>query len=317
MSHASEFHAPVLCNAVMEYLVTDREGFYVDGTLGGGGHSEALLERLSPNARVLGIDRDQDAIGAARARLGKHANFAAVHSTFAGLPYLLHSRDTPKVDGLLLDLGVSSHQLDTAARGFSHRHEAPLDMRMDQGFGDGAHTLVNEWAEDALADVLFEFGEEWRSRRIAKAIVCARPIATTTELAAVVRRSVPMQSEAQSLARVFQAIRIAVNDELKELDAALLQAKDVVSEGGRLVIISYHSLEDRRVKRVMRYGNLKGQPVRDLYGRSLSPWQPLTKKPVTAGAEELARNPRARSAKLRAAERVVALDTNTRTRSAP
>ncbi len=301
---SSAFHTPVLCHTVLEKLVTDADGIYVDATLGGGGHSAALLEALSPRARVIGIDCDREAIQAAQARLGGASNFTAVRGTFAKLCALLEEQRLAQVDGLLLDLGVSSHQLDHAPRGFSYRKAAAPDMRMDQRSAVSAATLLNSWTQAALTQVLFAWGEEPRARRIAQAITAARPIETTTDLATVIRRVVPTREETKILARVFQALRIAVNNEMEAVEAVLSQAAGAVAVGGRLVVISYHSLEDRRVKRMMRHGNLAGTPIRDVYGRSLSCWRPLHTKPIMASEAEVQRNPRARSAKLRAAERV-------------
>ena len=277
------FHTPVLCKEVKELLLTVRGGTYVDATLGGGGHSAAMLKALKPEGRVIGIDRDEQALEAAQSRLGEWPNFEAVHGNFSSLRSLLTSLSVGPVDGLLLDLGVSSHQLDSAERGFSHRRSADLDMRMDQNEGGhSAHTVVNQWPQKALTSMLFEWGEEPRALRIARAIVAARPILATTDLARVVRKSVPVRHESKTLARVFQAIRIAVNEEIEALEAVLDQAPSVVKIGGRMAVLSYHSLEDRRVKRTMRSGNLDGEPVRDLYGNSLSPWRPLLRKPVRA-----------------------------------
>ena len=285
-------------------LVTTRHGIYVDATLGGGGHSAALLRKLSPVARVIGIDRDANALKAANERLAAMSNFTALHGRFGNLGTLLKNQSVRQIDGLLLDLGVSSHQLDCAPRGFSHRHKATPDMRMDQQTGAPADKLINEWPLKTLEKTLFTWGEEPQARRIARAIVAARPVRSTTELAAIIRGASPVRHEAKAVARVFQAIRIAVNGEMDELEAVLRQAPELVKIGGRLVVVSYHSLEDRRVKRMIRHGNLAGEPWRDLYGRSLSPWRALLRKPVTASEDEVLSNPRARSARLRAAERV-------------
>ncbi len=304
MTVSAAFHTPVLCHTVLELLVTAKDGVYVDGTLGGGGHSAALLAALTPAARVIGIDCDAQAIEAARVRLQAASNFMALRGNFSRLTAMLENQGIRQVDGLVLDLGVSSHQLDHAPRGFSHRYEGALDMRMNQQAATRAAEIINEWPPEALAKALFRWGEEPRARRITQAIAKERPITSTTALASIVRRAVPARHEAKTLARVFQAIRIGVNGELQALESALKQAPDVVKVGGRLVVISYHSLEDRRVKRVMRHGNLTGDPVRDLYGHSLSPWRALLKKPAMAEEDEVRRNPRARSAKLRAAARI-------------
>ncbi len=306
MAYATDYHAPVLWRAVVEHLVTDSVGTYVDATLGGGGHSAALLDALGDAGRVIGLDQDADALAAAEARLASDVaagRFATVRGNFGRLGHLLYEAGVPEVDGLLLDLGVSSHQIDEAARGFSFQSDGPLDMRMDARAGLTAEQIVNHWDEHALRQTLAHYGEERRAGLIARGIIENRPVATTGELAGVVRDHVPDRDEVKTLARVFQALRIAVNAELEMLERALEQAAEVVRPGGRLVVISYHSLEDRRVKRYLRYGNFAGEPVRDLYGNLVAPWAEVVRKPVEAGAREVEANPRARSARLRAAER--------------
>ena len=302
---ATGYHAPVLCNAVVEGLLTDRAGVYADATLGGGGHTAALLAALAPEGRVVGVDRDAEAIAEATRRLADDARtgrFTTVRGTFADLAELLAPH--APLDGLLLDLGVSSHQLDAPERGFSHRHDAPLDMRMDDRDPVTAADVVNTWAEGDLVRLLFEAGEEPRARRVVRALVGARPVETTGRLADVVRSAVPTLDEAKTVTRVFQALRIAVNDELGALEAALQAAASLVREGGRVAVLAYHSLEDRRVKRFFRTGNFAGEVHRDLYGARLAPFREVTRQPVAADAAEIAANPRARSARLRIAERV-------------
>jgi 16S rRNA (cytosine1402-N4)-methyltransferase len=302
LPYATAYHAPVLCNAVVEGLVTDPAGLYVDATLGGGGHAAALLDRLAPEGRVLGID----ALSAATARLAEAAaarRFRTARGSFADLDLLLDRAGITAVDGLLLDLGVSSHQFDAATRGFSHRFSGPLDMRMDQRALTTAATIVNTWKEADLVRLFFEAGEEPRARRIVAALVAARPVETTEELAALVRRAVPNLEEAKSLARVFQALRIAVNDELDALEAVLETAAQRVKPGGRVAVLSYHSLEDRRVKRFFRYGNFEGRPHRDVFGNLIAPFREVNRQPVAPDEAEVEANPRARSARLRIAER--------------
>ncbi len=306
LRYATAYHAPVLARAVVELLVTDPAGLYVDATLGGGGHAEALLDALAPEGRVIGIDRDAEALAAARDRLSEAAgagHFRAVQGAFGRLERLLAELDVPAVDGLLLDLGVSSRQIDAPARGFSFQQEGPLDMRMDPRRGLTADAIVNRWSAEELANVLYHYGEERRSRPIARAVVAARPLETTTALADVVRTAVPVRDEVKTLARVFQALRIAVNEELEQLEQVLRAGANVLRDGGRMAVISYHSLEDRRVKRFFRYGNFEGTPVRDLYGTLLTPWRELTRRPIRPDEAEIEANPRARSARLRAAER--------------
>lgn len=306
MQYATTYHAPVLSHEICDRLVTDASGCYVDATLGGGGHAAALLDELADDALVLGIDQDADAIAAARTRLSDAVDagrFRAVRGNFGSLADLLRAEDVGAVDGVLLDLGVSSHQIDTPERGFSFQREGPLDMRMDPSRGVTAHQMVNAWDDRDLRDVLYRYGEERRAPQIVRAIVDARPLETTGELADAVRRAVPEPDEVKSLARVFQALRIAVNDELDALERALEQSTEVVRTGGRIAVISYHSLEDRRVKRYLRYGNFDGNPVRDLYGTLVAPWEEVVRGPIEASDDEVAANPRARSARLRVAQR--------------
>jgi 16S rRNA (cytosine1402-N4)-methyltransferase len=278
----------------------------VDATLGGGGHARALLDELGPEGRVLGIDRDPDALATARDRLAAEqeaGRFRAVQGTFGDLRTLLEAEDFIPVDGLLLDLGVSSEQIDVPERGFSFQEEGPLDMRMDPTQGLTAHQIVNDWSERDLRSVLYDYGEERRAGSIAHVIVEARPLDTTRDLAEVVRSTVPPPDEVKTLARVFQALRIVVNAELDELEAALQQSVEVVHPGGRIAVISYHSLEDRRAKRFLRYGNFEGEPRRDLYGNLVAPWREVPREPIEADEAEVEANPRARSARLRVAER--------------
>lgn len=306
LPYATAYHAPVLCNAVIEGLVTDPAGIYIDATLGGGGHSAALLDALATGGTVVGIDRDAEALETATRRLAKEAErgrFRTIRGSFGDLDSLLESAGIETVDGLLLDLGVSSHQLDEAARGFSFRQEAPLDMRMDQRQRLSAADVVNDWREEDLRQLFWD-GEEPRARRIARLIVERRPVETTTELAAIVREAVPMKEEAKAVTRVFQALRIAVNAELEALEKVLEASVRRVAVGGRVVVLAYHSLEDRRVKRFFRHGNFAGEAARDFYGNRLVPFREITRQPVIAPDDEIARNPRARSARLRIAERV-------------
>lgn len=306
LRYATDYHAPVLSHDVQARLVTDPAGRYVDATLGGGGHARALLDVLDPEGVVLGIDRDAEALAAARDRLADEreaGRFRAVHGNFGRLKDLLEGEDFLPVDGLLLDLGVSSHQLEVSERGFSFQEEGPLDMRMDPSRGLTAAQVVNEWSERDLRTVLRHYGEERRAGAIARALVEARPLDTTRDLAEVVKATVPPPEEVKTLARVFQALRIAVNAELEALENALEQSPEVVRPGGRIAVISYHSLEDRRVKRYLRYGNFEGEPRRDLYGNLVAPWAETPRGPIEARDAEVNANPRARSARLRVAER--------------
>ncbi|CAN5569340.1 16S rRNA (cytosine(1402)-N(4))-methyltransferase RsmH [soil metagenome] len=305
--YSSPYHAPVMPTEVVTHLVTSRDGVYVDGTLGGGGHTMAILDTLSPRGHVVGIDRDPEARAAADARLGaavKDGQLTVAAGTIADMQRLLEEAGIQTVDGVLLDLGVSSHQIDESTRGFAFSADGPLDMRMDPTRGSTAAQLANDLDESEIVDMLRSLGEEPRAKQIARALIAGRPVLRTRELADIVRSSVPNRDEVKTLARVFQAFRIAVNDELGELERALEAALDVLTPGGRLVVIAYHSLEDRRVKRFMRSGNFQGTLTRDLYGNTHSPWHAITRRAVTASEAEVARNPRSRSARLRVAEKL-------------
>jgi 16S rRNA (cytosine1402-N4)-methyltransferase len=300
----SQFHhVPVLLNEVLSGLAPRTGGRYLDATLGGGGHAAALLEASAPDGRLLGIDADPAALAAAGARLaafGERAQLA--HGNFRDLDRLAREYGFGSIDGVLLDLGVSSYQLDTPERGFSFAAQAPLDMRLDPTSGETAADLVNETPEGELADLIYRYGEERGSRRVARFIAearRARPIQTTGELAELVTRALGgRHGKIHPATRTFQALRIAVNRELESLEAALPQAIELLAEGGRIAIISFQSLEDRIVKLFFRaesgYGGGQ-QPIR---------LQIITKKPIEASEQEARANPRSRSAKLRIAQRV-------------
>ncbi len=308
---ASSYHAPVLCDIVVQGLVENREGLYVDATLGGGGHTAALLAYLKPAGKVAGIDQDADAIAAARVRLEedeRSGRFMALRGNFAEARELLSAQGVSQVDGILLDLGVSSHQLNTASRGFSYAGDGALDMRMDGRAGVTAADIVNSWAPEDLTRLLYKYGEEPSARRIVQQIVAARPLQTTGALADVIRSTVSSKRINKTLARVFQALRIQVNDEMQVLEDTLALSVDLLKPGGRIAVISYHSLEDRRVKRFLKYGNLDGTPVRDFYGHLVTPWRLVTRKAIKPDDREINQNPRARSARLRIAERILPPD---------
>jgi 16S rRNA (cytosine1402-N4)-methyltransferase len=289
-------HQPVLLAEALELLAVRPGGRYVDGTVGLGGHAEAILRQSAPDGSLLGVDRDSEALEATGKRLapfGERVRLA--HADYREVPRLLGGQ---QADGILLDLGVSSLQLDAAERGFSFRVEGPLDMRMDRSHGATAEELVNRLPERELADVIFRYGEERASRRIARAIVAARHsrrITSTTELASLVRGSAGRSRRPglDPATRTFQALRIQVNRELEGLAECLERLADCLAPGGRLVVIAFHSLEDREVK----------QRFRDLAGRGFAL---LTKKPLSPGEAEVAQNPRARSARLRALAREAA-----------
>lgn len=301
------FHIPVLCREAVEALMTDPEGCYVDGTVGGGGHAEHICLRLGGGGRVVCLDADEEALASARTRLALFAERTVfVHANFAELAGALQHAHVARMHGLLLDLGVSSHQFDIPERGFSFRGDERLDMRLDQRQQTTAWDLVNTTAGEVLAGLLWEYGEERESRRIARRVVAARPVNTTGDLRAIVEHTVGGRYRTKSLARVFQALRIAVNHELDNLRSVLDQAVRFMVPGGRLVVISYHSLEDRIVKEVFRSETASPAEKNNPFARgpmAEGRLRLVTRKPVTPSEEETARNPRARSAKMRVAER--------------
>lgn len=280
-------------------LAVKPSGIYVDATFGGGGHSRAILERLGQGGRLVGMDQDMDAW----ANRLHDDRFTFAHGNFAYLKNFLRYYGIDAVDGILADLGVSFHHFDAAERGFSFRADAPLDMRMNRQSAFTAEALLNTYSEERLADVLYLYGELRQSRRLAAAIVKARPLATTGQLADAVRPMLKASQEKKELSMVFQALRIEVNGELHALQRLLEQSLEVLKPGGRLAIITYHSLEDRLVKNFMRAGTIEGRVEKDFYGHVNTPWR-VVGKVVVPDAEEIARNPRSRSAKLRVAELV-------------
>lgn len=302
-------HVSVLLDEALQYLAVQPGGRYVDCTLGAGGHARAIMHASAPGGLLLGVDADPHAIEFAKDTLNEYADSVQlVNANFRDLKMAAGRANFIPVHGVLFDLGISSMQLAQAERGFSFQAEAPLDMRFSEKQSLSAADIVNEFREEEIANLIWEFGEERFSRRIARAIVAARPLATTTQLANVISRSQPdRHSRIHPATRTFQALRIAVNDELSSLTSALEQARDILGAGGRLVVISFHSLEDRIVKQFMQ------RESRDCV---CPPEQPtctcghvaslriLTKRPVTPSADEAARNPRSRSARLRAAERI-------------
>lgn len=285
-------HVPVLAAEVLEYLDPQPGQTIVDGTVGAGGHAALIAQRLGPNGRLIGMDQDPTMLALARPRI-VGCQVDLVHANFGDLRATLDEHNVHAIDGMVVDLGFASDQMANAQRGFSFQSDGPLDMRLDPTAGETAGDLVNRWDERTLADVFWEYGEERFSRRIARRIVETRqrePITTTRQLAELVRRCVPRQrSGIDPATRVFQALRIAVNDELGALERLLEGLPACLKPNGRAVIISFHSLEDRRVKQAFRDKEL---------------WNALTRKPVMASAGEMQANPRSRSAKLRAAQRL-------------
>lgn len=305
------YHIPALLPQALEGLDIKPSGVYVDCTLGGGGHTRAILRLLDARAggRLLSFDQDCEAIARAEsdAELSGNSAFTAVHGNFRYLRNFLRYYGADSVDGILADLGVSFHHFDDPGRGFSFRADGPLDMRMNRDARLTAAYIVNSRSEEQLADIFYLLGELKSSRRLASAIVKARgaaPIATTQRLLEVIGPCVNPRQEKKELAQIFQALRIEVNGELDALQSLLQASLSLLKPGGRLAIITYHSLEDRLVKNFMRTGNLEGKAEKDFFGRSLSPLRPLTSKAVTPDADEVERNPRSRSAKLRVAERL-------------
>ena len=307
----SLYHTSVLLDESVSALVTDNAGTYVDATFGGGGHSREILSRLGPDGRLIAFDRDADAlenrIEDPRFTL-VHNNFRFVHN-YVMLDSLEHgSEDIWKagIDGILADLGVSSHQFDTAERGFSFRYDAPLDMRMGKESVRTAADIINGAAQEDLERIFRVYGEVENSRRCAELVVKARSreaIDTTGKLDAALKPLLPRFAEHKYLAKVYQALRIEVNGEMRSLEKFLSGAAASIKEGGRLVVITYHSLEDRMVKNFIRTGNVDGKEDKDIYGRLHAPFTALNRKPILPPEEEISANTRARSAKLRIATR--------------
>ena len=295
------YHSPVLLNECIEGLNIKPTGIYVDVTFGGGGHSKEIMKHLD-GGKLFAFDQDADAY----VNNLQQDGFKLIDANFRYLRNFLRMEGIKKVDGILADLGVSSHQFDVAERGFSTRFEGELDMRMNPKSDLSAKEIINDYSEENLANVLYKYGELKNSRRIAKEIVNARQfekINTTTELTLVVAKIVPEKYRNQFLARIFQAIRIEVNDEIVALEEMLLSAVDVLNPGGRLVVISYHSLEDRLVKNLMKKGNLEGNAEKDFFGNPIKDLNEINRKVIIATADEIKQNSRARSAKLRIAEK--------------
>lgn len=303
----ANLHQPVMADELLRLLAVRPSGVYCDATLGLGGHSERILSALDDDGRLFGIDRDETALGLATSRLERfRAQFRPIHGRFGDLSALLAAAGAPPLDGLIADLGVSSLQLDRPDRGFSFQSAGPLDMRMDRSQGETALALIDRLDEHSLAAILWEYGEERHSRRVARAIKQALVdggITDTLTLAAVVARAIPQREPHKNPAtRTFQALRIAVNDELRQIHSLLLAAPLVLAPGGRLVIISFHSLEDRLVKQHLTFVPAVADAHKSrLTGLTQNPFVPLTKGTVTPSDDELAQNPRSRSARIRAA----------------
>lgn len=301
MTEANIYHIPALLEESIEGLNITPSGVYMDATFGGGGHSRAILSRLGPDGRLLGFDQDFDALR----NVPDDDRFTFVHSNFRYAENFMRFYDALPADGILADLGVSFHHFDTAERGFSFRADAPLDMRMNQNASLTAADLINSANERRLTELLRLYGDFRNPRPIVAAIMKARqeaPVTTTLRLAEVVTPALNPRQVKKELAQVFQALRIEVNGEMNSLRKFLESTPRILRKGGRLAILTYHSLEDRMVKNFMRAGNIEGKIEKDFYGNVSTPWKLITRQPLTASAEEVEMNPRARSAKLRVAE---------------
>ena len=298
MTQENEYHKPVLLEESVDALDIMPGGVYVDATFGGGGHSREILSRMDSTARLYSFDQDADA----ERNIVDDDRFTFVRSNFRYLENWMRYYGIEHIDGILADLGVSSHHFDDETRGFSFRFDAPIDMRMNKRAGKTAADILNDYTEEQLADIFYIYGELKTSRRIAAAIAKARaakPIKTTKDLLTIVDPLMPKERQKKDLAKVFQALRIEVNREMEALKEMLTAAVRLLRPGGRLSVITYHSLEDRMVKNVMKTGNVEGKVEKDFFGRTSATMRPLQGKPITPSAEEQTDNPRSRSAKLR------------------
>lgn len=296
------YHDPVMLNECIDYLNITDSGTYVDVTFGGGGHSKAILEKLGIKGKLVGMDQDDDAVKNALI----DSRFLMIQANFSDISSYLRLNGIRKVDGILADLGVSSFQLDEASRGFSYRFEAPLDMRMNQNGQLDAAKIINFYSDDKLLNIFSTYGEVRNSKTLVNQIVKERRIAKVHTIQDFLRMidAVIIGEKFKYLSQVFQALRIEVNDEMNVLKSFLLSTKDILNENGRLVIMSYHSLEDRLVKNFMKAGNFEGELESDFYGKISKPFQLITKKAIQTTPEEVKRNPRSRSAKLRVCQKI-------------
>lgn len=300
--NSTDYHKPVMLRESVEGLNIDPDGTYVDVTFGGGGHARAITGRLSQNGRLYAFDQDPDS----RANQIKDSRFRLIQSNFRYLKNYLRYYDATPVDGILADLGVSSYQFDNPEKGFSIRREGPLDLRMNPDAGRSAADIVNSYDSVQLKAVFKNYGEVGNAAYLANLIAALRkeqPFTTTSDFITRIGKAVPHKKENQYLAQVFQALRIEVNQELDALKEMLMQTQEVLKPGGRLVVIAYHSLEDRLVKNFIKAGNFSGHLEKDFYGNALAPFTAVTRKPLKASDEELKINNRSRSARLRIAEK--------------
>lgn len=295
------YHVPALLQEAVDLLDIKPEGTYIDATFGGGGHSRAIMARLNEKGHLFSFDRDMDAY---QNRI-EDERFTFVHGNFRHIENFMHFYKVDKVDGILADFGVSFHHFDTPQRGFSFRNDAPLDMRMNQKSDKTAAQLLNETSETGLMEILRAYADLKKPGAVAKTILAARensPIETTFQLAETVRKALDPRQEKKEMAQVFQALRIAVNHEADDLAIFLNSTLNVIKPGGRLVTLTYHSMEDRMVKNFFKTGNIEGKEEKDFFGKVNTKWKLITRKPIEASSREVEQNPRSRSARLRAAE---------------
>ena len=302
ITNTETYHIPVLLRESVDGLEIKPDGVYIDVTFGGGGHSREILSRLGKKGHLFSFDQDADA----EKNIVDDDRFTFVRSNFRYIKNWMRYYDVEKIDGLLADLGVSSHHLDDESRGFSFRFDAPLDMRMNKQAGKTAADIANDYSEEQLADIFYLYGELKNARKLATTIVEARQtkrIASTGDLLQIAEELFPREREKKEMAKLFQALRIEVNHEMEALKEMLNGSKELLCKGGRLSVITYHSLEDRLVKNMMKAGNTEGKITQDFFGRTEAPLKPVGKV-IVPDADEQARNPRSRSAKLRIAEKI-------------
>ena len=297
------YHIPALLNECLEGLNISPNGTYVDVTFGGGGHSRGIIENLGEGGKLFSFDQDSDA----EKNIINDERFTFVKSNFRFLKNFMQYHNVDEVDGIIADLGVSFHHFDEADRGFSFRFDGKLDMRMNRRGGKSASEIINRYPEDKIADILYYYGEMRNARRIASAIVKRREnktIETTSDFLSVIKDLVNPKQEKKELAQIFQALRIEVNDEMASLKTMLMQSAKILKPGGRMVVLTYHSLEDRIVKDFFKFGNFEGKAEKDFFGRVIAPLKQVNNKVIVPSEEEIERNPRSRSAKLRIAEKL-------------
>ncbi len=297
------YHIPALLNECIDGLNISPNGTYIDVTFGGGGHSRGIIERLGTKGKLFSFDQDSDA----EKNIIDDKRFTFVKSNFRFLKNFMKYHNIEQVDGIIADLGVSFHHFDEAERGFSFRFDGKLDMRMNRRGGNSAAEVINKYPESKIADILYYYGEMRNARKIAAEIVKKREskvIETTSDLLSIIKGMINPKQEKKELAQIFQALRIEVNDEMTSLKSMLQQSVEMLKPGGRIVVLTYHSLEDRIVKDFFRYGNFDGKAEQDFFGRLIAPLKQINNKVITPSEEEIERNPRSRSAKLRIAEKI-------------